>query len=243
VCSAAWLVLLGMVFDVFDGKVARMSGGSSALGAQLDSLCDLVTFGLVPAVMMLRLSMVSSEWWQRVVWFFSLAYFLGATLRLARFTAENEPEESAHVAFKGLPSPGAAGCVASLVLFFSYISAFEARELKWISGFIEPETLQTLQRFVASIPVILPPLGLILGFTMVSNRLRFEHVGSRVFNRRHTFDFFVYLIFGALLVCLIPEILLPIIFLGYLFYSPVRFMLRSVVSRKLPQVPDEWKVQ
>jgi len=91
--------------------------------------------------------------------------------------------------------------------------------------------------------VILPPLGLILGFTMVSNRLRFEHVGSRVFNRRHTFDFFVYLIFGALLVCLIPEILLPIIFLGYLFYSPVRFMLRSVVSRKLPQVHDEWKVQ
>jgi len=125
--TAAWLVLLGMVFDVFDGKVARMSGGSSALGAQLDSLCDLVTFGLVPAVMMLRLSMVSSEWWQRVVWFFSLAYFLGATLRLARFTAENEPEESAHVAFKGLPSPGAAGCVASLVLFFS-ISPRSKRE-------------------------------------------------------------------------------------------------------------------
>jgi len=238
--AAAWLVLLGMVFDVFDGKVARMSGGSSALGAQLDSSCDLVTFGLVPAVMMLRLAMGSPEWWQRVVWFFSLAYFLGATLRLARFTAENEPEESAHVAFKGLPSPGAAGCVASLVLFFSYISEFKARELQWISGFIEPETLQT---YVACIPMILPPLGLILGFTMVSNRLRFEHVGSRVFNRRHSFDFFVYLIFGAILVFLLPEIILPLIFLGYLLYSPARFVLRSVLSRKAPQVPDEWKVQ
>jgi len=235
--AAAWLVLLGMVFDVFDGKVARLSGGASALGAQLDSLCDLVTFGLVPAVMMLRLSMTSPEWWQRVVWFFSLAYFLGVTLRLARFTAENEPEESAHVAFKGLPSPGAAGCVASLVLFFSYISEFKARELQWISGFIEPETLQ---HYVGCIPLILPPLGLILGFTMVSSRLRFEHVGSRVFNRRHSFDFFVYLIFGAILVFLLPEIILPIIFLGYLIYSPARFLLRSVFSRKAPQVPDEY---
>src|SRR5688572_29747286 len=49
--TAAWLILLGMVFDVFDGKLARLSGSTSDLGAQLDSLCDLVTFGLVPAVL------------------------------------------------------------------------------------------------------------------------------------------------------------------------------------------------
>ncbi len=47
--KAAWFILLGMVFDVFDGRVARMTGGTSSLGAQLDSLSDLVTFGIAPA--------------------------------------------------------------------------------------------------------------------------------------------------------------------------------------------------
>src|SRR5688572_21069917 len=141
---AAWLILLGMVFDVFDGKVARMSGGSSALGAQLDSLCDLVTFGLVPSVLTLTLSGIhhSPVWWQRATWFFSLAYFLGAMLRLARFTAETAPDEEAHLAFKGLPTPGAAGCMASLVIFYSYVAEFQKKELQLLSGFIDPETLK-----------------------------------------------------------------------------------------------------
>ena len=71
---AAFLVLLGMVFDVFDGKVARMSKGGSELGAQLDSFCDLITFGLVPAFMIVQLNLAGPDLgntgrWQSVVWF------------------------------------------------------------------------------------------------------------------------------------------------------------------------------
>lgn len=225
--TAAWLILLGMVFDVFDGKVARLSGGASALGAQLDSFCDLVTFGLAPAVMMMRLSSGCDPRWQRVVWFFSLAYFLCAMFRLARFTAENEPDDSAHVAFKGLPSPGAAGCVASVVIFCLYLQALAKPELKYVSTVIEPETLKSL---AAAFLTILPPLGLLLGFAMVSSRLRFDHMGSRFFNRKHNFESYVYLIFGGILTALFPEVIFPLVFLGYLAWTPAKAAWRYLFS-------------
>lgn len=226
---AAWAVLLGMVFDVFDGKVARMSGGETALGAQLDSLCDLVTFGLVPAAMMLRLNMGFDPTWQRVVWFFSLAYFVGAVLRLARFTAEAAPEEEEHLAFKGLPSPAAAGCVASLVIFYRYVAAFEAPELNWLLSFV-PQAV--IQKWVAFVPPGLPFLGLILGYAMVSNRLRCPHVGTMFLHRKQSFDVFAYLIFGAILVAVAPEIVFPILFLGYLVSMPVLAVYRALVDRR-----------
>ncbi len=234
--NAAWLILLGMVFDVFDGKVARMSGGASALGAQLDSFCDLISFGLAPAVIMMRLSIGYGQTWQRVVMIFSLGYFLFAMLRLARFTAENEPDDTAHVAFKGLPSPGAAGCVASLVIFYCYISAFEAKELQWISTFVHPETLKDL---VSYIPLLLPPLGLCLGFAMVSSRLRFEHMGSRLFSRKHSFEDYVYLLFAVILVALVPEVILPLAFVGYLVYTPARIAFRYFVPGTSPEERDD----
>lgn len=235
--TAAWLVLIGMIFDVFDGKVARMYGGASALGAQLDSLCDLVTFGLVPAMMMLRINMGYTEtWWQRFVLLFSLTYFLCAMLRLARFTAESEPDEGAHVAFKGLPSPGAAGCVASLVLFFCYISEFREKELQWLKSFIDPGQLQGA---VAFIPWILPPLGFFLGLTMISGRLRFDHIGSRVLNRKQSFDYLAYLILLGVLLIVLPEIILPCLFLGYLIYSPARAFYLYLFPSRSPKVQDE----
>ena len=215
---AAWLILLGMVFDVFDGKVARLSGGASALGAILDSLCDLITFGLAPALLILRLNQGFPPPWQRVVWLLALVYFVGAILRLARFTAESVPDEDDHLAFKGLPSPGAAGCVASLVVFYRYVSAFEQRELHWLT----PGMQQALQGGVEWIPVALPFLGMVLGLTMVSSRLRFPHIGSFVFQRKQSFDLLAWVIFGAIVVALIPEVILPAVFLGYLLVIPVR---------------------
>lgn len=230
--GAAWLMLLGMVFDVFDGKVARLAGASNPLGAQLDSLADLVTFGLAPALLMVRLAEAAAPavpWWQRAVWFFSLAYFLGALLRLARFTAEQDADEGEHEAFKGLPTPGAAGCVASLVIFYSYIMTFRAKELQWLSQRIDPETLKQV---VSHIPIGLPVLGLVLGYTMVSNRLVFAHVGTRLFARKQSFDSLVYMVFGALLLAIFPEACLPLLFLGYVVYTPSKQLLHLLLGAK-----------
>ncbi len=238
---AGYLVLLGMLFDAFDGKVARMVKGSTELGAQLDSLCDLVTFGLVPALMIVQMNLDGSPRWLNMVWFFSLAYFLGALLRLARFNVENAPEEEAHLCFKGLPSPAAAGCVASLVIFQGYVLKAEQAELKWLAEYVPVETLIV---YVGAVNYLLPFLGVILGFTMVSSRLKFEHIGSRIFGRSHSWEFFVSLIFAALLLAIIPEVFLPLAFIGYLIWTPVVFLFRLVFfgRRKYAEDEEEAKV-
>ena len=238
---AGYLVLLGMLFDAFDGKVARMVKGSTELGAQLDSLCDLVTFGLVPALMIVQMNLDGSPRWLNMVWFFSLAYFLGALLRLARFNVENAPEEEAHLCFKGLPSPAAAGCVASLVIFQGYVLKAEQAELKWLAEYVPVETMIA---YVGAVNYLLPFLGVILGFTMVSSRLKFEHIGSRIFGRSHSWEFFVSLIFAALFLAIIPEVFLPLAFIGYLIWTPVVFLFRLVFfgRRKYAANEEEAKV-
>lgn len=238
---AGYLILLGMLFDAFDGKVARMVKGSTELGAQLDSLCDLITFGLVPAFMIFQMQLGTSPRWMNVVWFFSLAYFLGALLRLARFNVENSPEEEAHLCFKGLPSPAAAGCVASLVIFQNYVLKAEQAELKWISENLF--SIESMKTFVTAISYILPFLGVFLGFTMVSSRLKFEHVGSRIFGRSHSWEFFVSLIFAALLLAIVPEVFLPLAFIGYLVWTPVMFLFRLVFFGRGSSQEDEEEPQ
>ena len=212
---AAWLVLLGMVFDVFDGRVARITGKTSDLGAQLDSLCDLLTFGVVPALLVVRINMVQPQVWQNWVWFLSLFYFIGALLRLARFNVENDEDEEAHLCFKGLPSPAAAGCIATLVILYYYITDFQGVRLQYLSEYKE-----ALQASVEWIPYVLPLLAAFLGYTMVHTRLKFEHVASRLFGRRRSFDFISQLVFGGVLVAALPEILLPLFFIGYLLLTP-----------------------
>ena len=235
---SGYLILLGMLFDAFDGKVARMVKGSTELGAQLDSLCDLITFGLVPAFMIFQMQLGASPRWMNVVWFFSLAYFLGALLRLARFNVENSPEEEAHLCFKGLPSPAAAGCVASLVIFQNYVLKAEQAEIKWVSENLF--SIESMKTFVTAISYTLPFLGVFLGFTMVSSRLKFEHVGSRIFGKSHSWEFFVSLIFAALLLAIVPEVFLPLAFIGYLVWTPVMFLFRLVFSgRGSSQADDE----
>ena len=238
---ASYLILLGMLFDAFDGKVARMVKGSTELGAQLDSLCDLITFGLVPAFMIFQMQLGTSPRWMNVVWFFSLAYFLGALLRLARFNVENSPEEEAHLCFKGLPSPAAAGCVASLVIFQNYVLKAEQAELKWISENLF--SIESMKTFVTAISYVLPFLGAFLGFTMVSSRLKFEHVGSRILGRSHSWEFFVTLIFAALLLAIVPEVFLPLAFIGYLVWTPVMFLFRLVFFGRGNSQADEEEPQ
>mgnify|MGYP001442749353 CR=1 FL=1 len=222
---AGYLILLGMLFDAFDGKVARMVKGSTELGAQLDSLCDLVTFGVVPAFMIVQMNLGGDPRWVHMVWFLALAYFLGALLRLARFNVENSPEEEAHLCFKGLPSPAAAGCVASLVIFQAYVLQARQAEFIW---FRQLGVLEDMQELAGSITYLMPFLAIFLGFTMVSSRLKFEHIGSRIFAAAHSWEFFVSLIFAAVLLAVVPEVFLPIAFVGYLIWTPVKFIFRLV---------------
>lgn len=122
---AGYMILLAMFADMLDGRLARMSQSTSSFGGQLDSLCDLVSFGVAPAFLMLKAIEVrsdlatpfSGDLFHRFIWLAALAYISCAIIRLARFNVENEEGESSHMTFVGLPTPGAAGLIASLIIF------------------------------------------------------------------------------------------------------------------------------
>ena len=114
--TAAWLIFLAMAFDMLDGKIARYTKSSSNFGIQLDSLADIISFGLTPAFLILKLITTSSNIPIRCIWIVSAIYLVCATLRLARFNTETSTNDEDHQYFFGLPTPGAAGVLASLVI-------------------------------------------------------------------------------------------------------------------------------
>lgn len=110
--TAAWWIIIAGVFDALDGKIARLAGSSSKFGVELDSLADVVSFGIAPAVLFYTFTLKSAG---------SLGYFLGfcflacGALRLARFNITATTSEKNY--FKGMPIPAGAGILASFVLF------------------------------------------------------------------------------------------------------------------------------
>lgn len=126
--GALWLVLATFL-DAIDGKLARVSGTASPLGAQLDSLADAVTFGVAPGVVAVTLvRMLGPDLGifihPRLLVVAPIVYSCCAVLRLARFNVDSEHEDlrKDHAHFIGLPSPGAAAPPIALVLFFFGIS-------------------------------------------------------------------------------------------------------------------------
>ncbi len=110
--QACFFIGIGCIFDLFDGRVARWTGTQSQFGEQFDSLSDLVTFGMAPAMIFYLKFLVSYD---RLGIVFAFIYLLAAALRLARFNA-NIGKVSADF-FQGLPSPGAALGMIGFIMF------------------------------------------------------------------------------------------------------------------------------
>lgn len=107
---AAIAILIAMVLDGLDGRVARMTGTQSAFGAELDSLSDMVSFGVAPALVMYVFALKGLG---KFGWIAAFVYCAAAALRLARFNTMLEVADKRF--FQGLPSPAAAALVASFV--------------------------------------------------------------------------------------------------------------------------------
>jgi len=105
-------ILLAAVFDVLDGRVARLTKGTSEFGVQFDSLCDLVSFGCAPAIMMHQYGLSN---FGRVGWLICFLFMACGALRLARFNVQSSIGKAAGD-FTGLPIPMAAFVVATFIL-------------------------------------------------------------------------------------------------------------------------------
>jgi len=109
---AAWYILIAMLFDAMDGWVARMTKTTSRFGLELDSLSDAMTFGVAPALMVY---MWSINTFGKFGWLGAFLYVACGAMRLARFNVQMVGSEKKY--FTGLPIPGAAGLLATYVLF------------------------------------------------------------------------------------------------------------------------------
>jgi CDP-diacylglycerol--serine O-phosphatidyltransferase len=218
-----YLIFLASVFDGLDGRLARLARKTSEFGAQLDSLADIVSFGVAPALLAMTvarptlpiaaLSEAARVWW-RIEWVLLAAYVCCAGLRLARFNVENEEDESAHQKFRGLPSPGAAAALISVVLVHEEI--IRVTPLNFASGWVG---------------AALPFLACALGLLMVS-RLKYFHLVNSLLRGRRPFWQIVLMGFSLLIGGVIfPQPTIAALALAYAASGPLMRIFRRDSQR------------
>jgi CDP-diacylglycerol--serine O-phosphatidyltransferase len=223
---AGALIFVGMFFDAVDGSVARLTRTTSDLGGQLDSLSDLVTFGVAPAFMMLRLvsqyvgptssSAVmilgpeADNAWARVVWGVAAVYVACTALRLARFNVETPShDEDSHRFFRGLPSPGAGGTVASLILLHENL----------IRRFLDAEPASVDRWTALGVPLV----TLLCAVAMVST-LRYAHLINRYLRGGLGFTTVVRIVVPLFLLIWWFQFSLAFFFTAYALSGPIRWV-------------------
>jgi CDP-diacylglycerol--serine O-phosphatidyltransferase len=129
---AAWAIMIASVFDVLDGWVARMTHTATRFGIEIDSLADVISFGVAPAVLVYTWTLSS---FGRIGWVGSFFLVACGALRLARFNVQMGSTEKKH--FSGLPIPASALVIATTVLAYQeLIDILEHLNLAWIADVV-----------------------------------------------------------------------------------------------------------
>ncbi len=214
VSVGGFLIFLGMFFDMMDGRVARMTSGTTNFGGQLDSLADMVSFGVAPAMLMICLVTLESHaspeemlFTTRGAWMAGAIYAACCTLRLARFNVEHAEGDLKHTAFHGLPSPAAAAVVASLVILYEHVQE--------VRGYL--------------LVNLLPVIAIASGVLMVS-RIRYIHVGNTYLRGRMPFGHVALLLAAIALLIRFPSPTLAGLAGLYALLGPVAWLSRQIGS-------------
>jgi CDP-diacylglycerol---serine O-phosphatidyltransferase len=225
--QAVFFIILACVFDLLDGRVARLGGYESPFGRELDSLADIVSFGAAPAFLVHRVVLHDVfKTHPEFGWFIASVYLICGAFRLARFNclaAQPTAEKSSD--FIGFPIPAAAGLVSSLTLF-----------LLWYNDNKVVEFQDSWLRFA------LPAIMLFVSVMMVSN-VRYPSFKSLDWRARRTFPRMVVIILAAgfLLIAWRPVSpwLLPIAFTSYLVYGFIRPRLPRKIRREIEEEEED----
>ena len=224
---ASLLIFLAMLFDMLDGRVARWARHESEFGAQLDSLCDGLSFGAAPAFLMLQFhqqhQITTSGYYSRILWVIAALFVICALLRLARFNVETEEDDS-HEFFSGLPSPAAAATVAAFPIALRGLRNMAEEDSlppRAVVGWLMPATAAAL-----------PLITLAVGVLMVS-RFRYPHIFNQMQRRQRNRQQLLQIVFTIALIYLAKEMALPVIFCWFAFAAPVRWFWEEIVAGRL----------
>ena len=197
---AAWAILAAAVFDMLDGRVARLLHAESAFGAEYDSLCDMLSFGVAPAVLLYLWGLVNmGPNMHQLAWLGSFFLVACAALRLARFNVQLECQDKRY--FQGLPTPAAALLIASAVLFYLDVDR-EPSPWLWFA------------------------VSVFLSWMMVSG-VRFFSGKDIDLKRQRSSAILVVIIIAICLVALSPYQILFVIFALYCLHGPLLNMWQS----------------
>jgi CDP-diacylglycerol--serine O-phosphatidyltransferase len=210
---AALAILLASVFDVLDGKVARLSGATSKFGVQYDSLADLVSFGVAPALLAFSWALRP---YGRFGWLAAFLFVVCGALRLARFNVQSSSGEVKY--FKGLPIPAAASMIALTILLYHRLI-----ETGWVKD------------------IVILVMIYILAFLMVSN-IRYFSFKELDLAKRKPFSIFIFVILSMIVIVMEPTIVLFAFVLFYVFSGPANMLMawhKKKALRRLEPVPEE----
>ena len=212
--TAASAIIIANVFDILDGKVARMMKATSRFGMEFDSLADLVSFGVAPALLIFQWSLSS---FGRFGWLAAFLFVACGALRLARYNVQAETSEKG--TFTGLPIPAAASMAATTVLIADHLGA---------TG-IE-----------SNIVLLLLCYG--LAFLMVSN-VKYPAFKDSIFQGRAPFVALVMVALVFIVIAAEPQISLFVLAVIYTFSGPIKsLLLLTGLLKKRTQGVDEEKI-
>jgi CDP-diacylglycerol--serine O-phosphatidyltransferase len=230
---AVWLILGAVIFDSLDGRLARLGGRQSLFGAEFDSVADVVSFGVAPALMVFLLILSPTQGYpifRKIGWFIGFIYLLCAAVRLARFNVITNPllhpPKDSNKDFVGLPVPAAAGTVVSLVLLLLHVS----------------EDNQAPHELALILPVLL----LVIAVLMVST-IRYPSFKQVDWQTRTRFRTFIVIIIIGGCIFEFKEWAFVSLFLAYILFGLIRHIRRAQLishlrlqrkqSVKNPQIP------
>jgi CDP-diacylglycerol--serine O-phosphatidyltransferase len=186
----------------------------------LDSLCDVVSFGVAPAFLLVKMCPRFTYFHSQAVWIIAAGYVACAALRLARFNVETG-EDDEHLYFSGLPSPAAAATIAGFAIMFYALR----------------QDINTLKELVDScLQRVLPFFGLFLALLMVS-RIRYPHITNRVLRGQRSFGHVVAVVFVLVAIMVIRGYALPIAASAFALYGPIHLAWETWVQRRQPDEP------
>ncbi len=215
--QAGIAIAVAFLLDGLDGRIARLIDNESDFGLQLDSLADMVSFGVAPAVL------AYTNWlfyYERLGILLAFVYVCGAALRLARFNAHDVKEGSLEY-FNGFPTPAAAGVLVSL-----YFIEYEF----FIATGTFSDTVHLVFQFV------IPFMVLVLSYLMLSN-IRYPTFKNVTWFQEHPFGLMFALLFFVFITALFPLIVFSALFLGYFLLGlfDLRRLIEDVLSEEEPE--------
>lgn len=204
-------ILLACLFDALDGRVARMGGTESPFGRELDSLADIVSFGVAPALLVHDIVLKEIDTPKGLGWLISCVYLVCGAMRLARFNCLAAADVgSSSKSFRGCPIPAAAGVISSLTLLLLWLDSNEKEIGNW--------------------KYALAGLMVLLSYLMVSS-LEYPSFKAVNWRTKRSFHWVLVTIFIIVFTVMNWHWMPSVIFVTYLLYG----LVRPWVSRKWRQ--------